>query len=157
MKDIFVAIALCVGLLPSAAPQKQSVVKEVHVAPQASARQPQVLNLTHKGTIYILPAGADYTRVVVRTTKGNMTVAELLKKTSRSISGPLRIGLTSDIRAQRAVAARGMTGGSRHLNFDCGDLACACTGDDDCNDLFTSGKCGPIAVCYPDGCVCIRI
>lgn len=157
MKDIIVAVALCVGLLPSVAAQKRPVVKEVQVAPQASAREPQVLNLTKKGTIFSVPAGADYTRVVVRTRKGDMTVADLLKKTGRNITGPLRIGLTSDIRAQRAAAAHGAIGGGRRLNYDCGDLACACTGDDDCENLFTSGKCGPIAVCYPDGCVCIRI
>jgi hypothetical protein len=49
---------------------------------------------------------------------------------------------------------------SRGLGFECGGLICACSGDDDCNDLFTSGLCGA-AVCFPDKrggvvCVCLR-
>jgi len=82
-----------------------------------------------------------------------MTVADLIKKSGKNITGKVRVGMTSDIRTQKLGLARRVGGGGR-LNFSCGDLACVCSGDDDCNDLFTSTNCGPIAVCYEDGCFC---
>jgi hypothetical protein len=141
--------------------QRKPAIKQVEVSVETVSRQPvnkaYSIDLTRKGTIYNLASGVDYGRVRVRTTKGVMTVAELIQKSGKTITGPVRVGMTNDIRAQRLVGASrpGLGGGG--LRYDCGDLACGCTGDDDCNDMFESGKCGLIAVCYPDGCICIRI
>jgi hypothetical protein len=46
--------------------------------------------------------------------------------------------------------------------FTCGGPFCACAGDLDCNDLFTTGLCGPAAICFeqPGGgvlCICVRV
>jgi hypothetical protein len=46
------------------------------------------------------------------------------------------------------------------LGFDCSGPLCICSGDDDCNDLFSSGLCGD-GICFEDGqggvvCVCMR-
>ncbi len=131
-------------------------IKQVEVSARTVKSQPRgkhyMMDLTKAGTIYNLAADADTSQVQVRTAKGNMTVAELVQKSGKTITGPLRVGMTSDIRAQKF----GTRVGAGRLNYDCGDLACACTGDEDCNDLFLSDKCGPIAVCYPDGCICLR-
>jgi hypothetical protein len=50
----------------------------------------------------------------------------------------------------------------RTLGFTCQGAKCSCSGDPDCNDLFSSGLCGDIAACYeqPGGgvkCECLRI
>ena len=159
MKKIILTVTLLALAFSFTAAQKKPL-KQVQVTSQTVARQPAgkayVLDLTRSGTIYNVAAGTDYSRVQVRTSKGEMTVAELLKKSGKNVSGKLRIGLTSDIRAQRLSLGRPGGGGGR-LNYSCSDLACACTGDDDCNDMFESGKCGLIAVCYPDGCICLVI
>ena len=42
------------------------------------------------------------------------------------------------------------------LGFNCNPLLCSCTGDDDCNDMFTTDVCGPIAICIDDVCFCGR-
>jgi hypothetical protein len=62
------------------------------------------------------------------------------------------------------IEAIGMAlGASRlggRLGFACGPLGCVCSGDPDCNDMFSSGVCGD-GICFEDGsggvvCVCIR-
>jgi hypothetical protein len=40
--------------------------------------------------------------------------------------------------------------------FNCNHWFCSCTGDDDCNDMFTTNACGPIAICIDDVCFCGR-
>lgn len=165
MKKIILAVTLLSLAFSFTTAQKnesvgprKSTIKQVEVTAKTIAARPAskayALDLTRKGTIYNLAADVDYSRVRVRTAKGEITMADLLKKSGKSISGKLRVGMTSDIRTQKLglTRARGGT-----LNFSCGDTACVCTGDDDCNDLFTTDLCGPIAVCYPDGCVCLRI
>jgi hypothetical protein len=46
------------------------------------------------------------------------------------------------------------------LGFECSGLACICSGDADCNDMFGSGVCGD-AICLEDDsggvvCICVR-
>lgn len=42
------------------------------------------------------------------------------------------------------------------LGFACGGFACTCSGDEDCNDMFSTGACGDIAQCVDDMCWCLR-
>ena len=134
-------------------PQKAQV-KQVQVTAQTLTRQRgYVIDLTRKGTIYAISPDVDHGRVRIRTPKGDMSLSELLAKSGRNVSGQLRVGVTSTMRAWKFGGIRGAGG----LNYDCGSAACGCSGDDDCNDMFGSGKCGQIAVCYPDGCFCLRI
>jgi hypothetical protein len=164
MKKMILAVALLsltfgsISSQKKTTPQRKPAIKQVQVTTRAVASKGYAVDLTRGGTMYNLASGVDYNRVQVHTSKGDMTVAELIKKSGKNISGPLRVGLTSDVRTMKLGLTRrpGGIGGRGGLNYDCGDLACACTGDDDCNDLFTSDKCGPIAICYPDGCICIR-
>jgi len=137
---------------------KKVQVKEVGVTARTVASRPAgkaySLDLTKKGTIYGLAADVDYSRVQIHTAKGDTTMADLLKKTGRAVSGKLRVGLTSDIKAQKLSLTR-VSGGT--LNFNCEGILCSCSGDDDCNDMFTRGGCGDIAACDERGCWCFRL
>jgi hypothetical protein len=42
------------------------------------------------------------------------------------------------------------------LSFSCNGIFCACTGDADCNDMFTTNVCGPRAICIDNVCYCSR-
>ncbi len=42
------------------------------------------------------------------------------------------------------------------LNFQCGGFGCVCTGDADCNDMFSTNVCGRAAVCIGLYCYCER-
>lgn len=46
-------------------------------------------------------------------------------------------------------------GGS--AGFACSGIACTCSGDVDCNDMYTTGVCGDIGVCDENGCWCLRV
>jgi hypothetical protein len=46
------------------------------------------------------------------------------------------------------------------LGFECGGPLCICSGDEDCNDLFTTDLCGD-AICFEGAggavvCLCVR-
>jgi len=45
------------------------------------------------------------------------------------------------------AAGNSGTGTGGTPDVDCGRLICTCHGDDDCNQLFSSGRCGEIARC----------
>jgi len=40
--------------------------------------------------------------------------------------------------------------------FTCNRLFCACTGDDDCNDMFETTLCDERDICIDGKCYCIR-
>ena len=52
-----------------------------------------------------------------------------------------------------AFAERFRAGGG--LGFSCNPYFCACTGDADCNDMFTTPLCGA-AICIDNSCFCLR-
>ena len=52
--------------------------------------------------------------------------------------------------------------GSSSSGFQCTGLHCSCTGDVDCNDMFSTNVCGDIAQCYEESdgsvnCECLRL
>ena len=150
----FLAIAFSLSLAQKTTPTARTrVVSAKEISGLPAGRKYQV-DLTRKGTIYNLPADVDYSRVQVRTAKGEMTLAELLKKTGKTMTGKVRVGMTSDIRGQKLALSRG---GGGTLNYNCEGLLCTCSGDVDCNDMFTKAACGDIAVCDERGCWCLRI
>jgi len=158
MKKIVLAMTLLSLVVSFTAAQKKKPIKQVQVTAREIVNQPTgkayKIDLTRKGTIYTLADGIDFSRVNVRTAKGEMTMADLIKKSGKSISGKLRVGMTSDVRTQKLNLTQVGGGG---INFSCQNLVCVCTGDIDCQDLFTTGQCGDIAICYEDGCICLRI
>jgi len=158
MKKILFALAITSLLFSFTLGQKKSLPKQVDVTARTIASEPRgpyVLPLTRPGTVYNLAADVDYSRIQVHTAKGDLTMAEVIKKSGRKLKGKSIIGLTSDIRAMKVAIHRGGGG----LNYDCNALACVCKGDDDCNNLFSSGKCGPLAVCNADTgeCFCLTL
>jgi hypothetical protein len=151
------SLAFSFGIAQKVAPKKIPI-KQVPVTAQTVATRPAgksyLLDLTRKGTIYNFAADVDYSRVQVRTSKSEMTMADLLKKTGKTVTGKLRVGLTSDIRTQKLGLARISSG---TLNYNCEGILCTCTGDEDCNNMFTKEACGDIAACDARGCWCFRI
>jgi hypothetical protein len=148
MKRIITALLLLLFALSFSftAAQKTSPVKRIEVSSRtiASKRRGQsyVMDFTRKGTVYSLAAGSDYRRVRVHTSKGDRQISELLK--GRTIKGNLIVGRTADLRGTRL----GLVRPTVVMQYNCDDPAvCTCSGDDDCNDLFSSGKCGDIASC----------
>jgi hypothetical protein len=62
--------------------------------------------------------------------------------------------------AHVAVLTRGLGSLRPRLGFECGGPLCICSGDEDCNDLFTTGLCGD-AICFEGAggdvvCLCLR-
>jgi hypothetical protein len=111
------------------------------------------VDLTRKGTIYDFNSeGTDFNRVTVRTAAGVKTLAELLKQSDSHGKGQLVVGSPADMRGLKLSAAR-MGGGT--INFTCSGLFCGCTGEVDCNNMFSGGACGSIAWCYNDRCYCV--
>jgi hypothetical protein len=74
-------------------------------------------------------------------------------------------GLDGYVPAAQIVSNRTASGvrarlARQGLGFSCGGLGCVCSGDVDCNDMFSTNVCGPNATCFESGgqviCVCLR-
>jgi hypothetical protein len=63
-------------------------------------------------------------------------------------------GSTSAINAGRSSGVIKTTSGGTSNNFTCSGLVCSCTGDTDCNDMFSSKVCGDLATCNLNTGVC---
>jgi hypothetical protein len=62
--------------------------------------------------------------------------------------------------AHVAVLTKALGSLRPRLGFECSGLLCSCSGDEDCNDLFTTGLCGD-AICFEGAggdvvCLCLR-
>lgn len=44
--------------------------------------------------------------------------------------------------------------GNGVLEFNCSENVCSCIGDADCNRMFSTNVCGPVAVCVGNACAC---
>lgn len=93
-------------------------------------------------TVDIAPAQAAKTIAPTQTAKPTKTMQQLLVGKQ-----PLSISKAQ----QKAVLAK--KGG---LAFSCNSVVCACVGDLDCNDMFTTNVCGPRAICIDNVCYCSR-
>jgi len=58
----------------------------------------------------------------------------------------------------QAFAAPSLGGGGFTTQFSCDSFLCDCTGDADCNDMFSTDVCGDLAFCDADTgkCYCFR-
>jgi hypothetical protein len=76
----------------------------------------------------------------------------------RNLSAEHSVNVLSGLIAPAARAGRASIGlfGGRGLGFACGPAGCVCTGDADCNDMFSTSVCGPYAVCIDNVCWCSR-
>ncbi len=127
-------------------------------------RQNYLVDLTRPGVIYELDSTLrriDFTRVKVHTAAGDFAMETWLKRQlpgtagSRWRSERLRIGHAKDLIGFVAAKA-GQTPSTGSTGFSCDGGLCKCEGDADCNALFSSGRCGDVAACNPDGCSCLE-
>jgi len=172
-KIIATATLLLLGLSFSfTAAQKtdtKAPVKRVQVTSRAITRQPTgklyVLDLSRKGTIYTVDGDVDYSRVRVRTSKGEMRVQDVITKSGAH--GKLLVGTPSDMVANGLktlnMSSRALSRGSGNRFIGCDGAICICTGDDDCNKMLSpGGDCpeGSYVYCWGSGasaaCVCVR-
>lgn len=134
----------------------QAPVKKVDINSRSFARvragKSVSIDATKQDTVYAIAAGVSYSRVMVRTSKGNMTLAEILRKAGRTATrGAIQIGYTPAINTH----VHGTLGTTNLVN--CEGLLCTCTGDEDCNDMFLNHGCGDIAGCDERGCWCLKL
>lgn len=63
-------------------------------------------------------------------------------------------------RGPRAIGTRMPVGRASQEQFACSEGGCACSGLDDCIDMFDTDVCGPVAFCDSTGgtlgCACLR-
>lgn len=149
MKKTVIATTLVVIAFSFSLAQKKPTPAKTKAVPAATISnlpmgKTYVVNLTRKGTIYTFNGdGTDFSRVTVRTAEGDKTMAELLKKSETRVTGQLAVGTPTDMRGQKL--SQSPVGGT--MNFTCAGLICGCTGDEDCNKMFSGSACGSIAWC----------
>lgn len=158
MKKIVIAITFLVIAFSfslaqkTTAPARSRTVSAATIARLPAGKKYEVA-LMRKGTIYNFNGdGTDFSRVTVRTTAGVKTMAELLKQSDTNTKGRLVVGMPTDLRGQKLSTVGGST-----VNFTCSGLFCGCSGDADCNDMFSGSACGSIAWCNLDTgrCYCV--
>ncbi len=160
---LLAALGLAVVVLAIPAWVQAASHREIRITSDDIGRLPAGRNyfvdLTRRGMIYHFDSTArpiDFTRVTVRTAKGDVVMETWLKgqfpriAASRWKAGYLRIG---DAKEFRSLSGRGPRISAPR--FTCDGKYCDCHGDDDCNDMFGSGVCGQVAVCTPEGCSCL--
>src|SRR5438132_14305480 len=103
--SLIILAALALALLVSAFGQtpQPKAIKRVEVTAQTIASQPAskpyIIDLTRTGTIYVLAAGIDYSRVRVRTSTGEKAMSDLVKRLGikqLGTSGTLKLGMSFD-------------------------------------------------------------
>jgi hypothetical protein len=135
---------------------------------QLPANKPYVIDLKQKGVAYDFDHSGgriNYSRVVVRTATGDLPLATYLARKFREagIKGweTRRVQLTVLATRGPAKGGLGLKSPTGPSPFTCNPVWCACQGDDDCNDMFTTNVCGDTAFCVdtssPDvKCYCER-
>lgn len=134
---------------------------------QLASGKKYVVDLTQTGVIYEFDSktrSIDFTRVTIRTATGEVTMSSWLEKTfsKNKVAGwnsqHLSIGATDALRSVRGLPTKNLTPPTKTMAFQCGSSLCSCTGDEDCNDMFSTNVCGPYAACDLDSgrCVCFR-
>lgn len=157
MKKFVIATTLLIIAFSFGSAQKnQTAAKRKTVSAATISRLPAgrtyEVDLRNKGTLYNFEGNAtDFSRVTVRTAAGVKTLAELFNQSKTDTKGPLTIGTPGDLRTLKLKTA------SAALNYSCEGIFCGCSGDKDCNDMFSGAACGPIAWCNENTgkCYCI--
>lgn len=140
MKQLLVVLAIGF-LVPAASAQKVAFTNKVKI------ENAQVGTIQKKGKTFqhvklsSLKTGQNYLTLK----SGNVLYIEVSAKKIKSLTLAKANGMQS---GRIAIASKG-------LQFNCSGLLCACRGDLDCNDMFTTGVCGD-AICIDDVCICVR-
>lgn len=67
------------------------------------------------------------------------------------------LGQLRSLGSQTGAMSVGRRIGGPRTGFTCSGFACTCRGDQDCNDMYSTGLCGDVGVCDENGCWCLRI
>jgi hypothetical protein len=133
----------------------QKTIKQVRVTGQTIADLPEggayIIDLTHKGLVYIIDADVDHSRLRVRTSKGAAPMSQMLARSGRS--GKSIMGHANDIRFQELE----MKAARRGWTYLCSETTCYCRTLDDCESLAGSDKCKGSWTCDKNGCTCNRL
>jgi hypothetical protein len=86
------------------------------------------------------------------------SAAASLRRTGRAYSGKgvAHFARNSTVVPQRSAFGSASAIGATRLGFNCAPWGCVCTGDADCNDMFSTNACGPWAICIDNVCFCGR-
>lgn len=95
---------------------------------------------------YIDPASLKKGHNYLTLPSGDILYVEYGSGKVKSISLTSKAGLLKD----KVIVTGSAT------QFQCGPIFCMCTGDADCNDMFTTNVCGPSAICINNVCFCAR-
>lgn len=134
-------------------PDKQVQVTAETIAIQPAGK-PYVIDLTLDRTTYNLAADIDFSRVRLRTSKGEIAMGDVIKQLGTS--GKLVVGTLSDIRGQKLDPP--LVGGTSQIHsHQCGAIFCTCD-NAGCTLLLLEGKCvNDKLVCDVNfNCVCIK-
>jgi|SRR5688572_20090996 len=111
------------------------------------------VDLTRNGTVYVLDADTDFSRVTIQTGDGVKNFAEVLQAAEVDFRGDIVVGTPNDMRDYLPTEF-GAPGG----DYDCGSVSCKCNGLINCLDMITDDKCQPEGgfSCNPDtgNCFC---
>lgn len=82
-------------------------------------------------------------------------------RTRRSVGEPVvraQARTPGALSTGRPHSFRPLWGATSSVAFECSGPFCVCRGDEDCNDMFSTDVCGPVAECnYNTGvCICLR-
>lgn len=133
---------------------QKKTVKQVQVSAETISRQPDqkpyTVDVTREGTVYVIAADVDYSRVSIKTSKGAESLSEMARRAKRS--GRLLIGKGSDIHFEDVH----MNIAERRTSYSCDDTSCKCTGVNDCYLLGWTHKCKGGWTCDENGCTCFK-
>ena len=172
MKKIILGATFLTLAFSFSTAQKTAPIKKVQVTAATIASQPAgkpyVIDLTRNGTVYDMAAGFDYSRVRVRTPRGEMPLSALVKKPGLTAGSKFLLGTASDLRAQNFGFPGGGTlqdpggGGGTSPKITCDPATqpnslCTCHGFSECLLMVLDKVCAGPMTCFPDGnCNCIQ-
>lgn len=148
MKQIISKISLCLFILLSIGTASAEAQQNMPLPKKHEIKSSQI-QLKQKGNIFVkqidsksLKAGYNY--MVLES--GNTLFTEIRKGKIKSLSLVSKGGTV--------LGSIAVTGTS--TQFQCNRQLCYCSGDADCNDMFTTNVCGPNAICIDNACICAR-
>lgn len=141
MQLVILGVAV-LALVSCATAGQRKPIEPLVVTKELVASQPAGQNyviIPRSGAVYDVAPGIDYRRVRVRTSTGDLTLDEFVRRLGGNFTGQeLLIGSLGDL-----VVVLPSDGSVSEAQCDKRSATCACTGRKDCSDLSLSEKCSP--------------
>ena len=81
-------------------------------------------------------------RIISKNSVGTAGIGSTVKTVNQLLAGKQTLNISPVERKTVLAASKG------GLSFSCNGIYCACSGDLDCNDMFSHNVCGIRAICY---------